>query len=46
MISNKLKIRSIGLIPVRLNSSRLFRKALLELKETDMEGLVIDLRSN
>ena len=36
MISNKPKIRSIGLIPVRLNSSRLFRKALLEIDNLPM----------
>ncbi len=32
----KNKIRSIGLIPVRLNSSRLFRKALLEIDNIPM----------
>ena len=36
MINNKQKIRSIGLIPVRLNSSRLFRKALLEIDNLPM----------
>ena len=30
------KIKSIGLIPVRLNSSRLFRKALLEINKLPM----------
>ena len=36
MINKKNKFNSIGLIPVRLNSSRLFRKALLEIDKLPM----------
>ena len=36
MKSKNNKFRSVGLIPVRLNSSRLFRKALLEIDNIPM----------
>ena len=36
MNSNKKKIKSVALIPVRLNSTRLFKKALLEIDNIPM----------
>ncbi len=36
MKKNKNNIKAVGLIPVRLNSSRLFRKALLEINNIPM----------
>ena len=36
MIKNLKKINAVGLIPVRLNSSRLFRKAILEINNIPM----------
>ena len=35
-MNNKQKLKVVGLIPVRLNSSRLFKKALLEIDSMPM----------